>query len=63
MTRQVTIGDIVVSVHDPLGLGTGVIVDIGKTGLIRVVFDTDDAYADWFAPQELELASVWEKAV
>ncbi len=57
------LGDIVVSTHDPLAFGSGVIVDIAKTGLIRVVFDTDDAYADWFDPMELELASEWEKAV
>jgi hypothetical protein len=48
-----TIGSKVVALHMP-HLGVGIVVDVTKNGLLRVVFD--DNYADLFHAQELEMA-------
>jgi hypothetical protein len=49
----VRIGTKVVARHRHVpDLGTGIIVDIKPTGLLRVVFDDD--YCDNFAPPELK---------
>jgi hypothetical protein len=51
--QAMTIGTVVYILRLP-EYGNGIVVDITKAGLLRVVFDDD--YCDAFHPLELELA-------
>jgi hypothetical protein len=53
------IGSKVIALHHP-SYGVGIVVDITKAGLLRILFDDD--YMDDFDPQELELAPIEAKA-